>query len=625
MKENKTVETTFQVIEVANKNNSLGSTLHHDRVTVGAKDIFLGRGGNWRLKFKDLVKVEVNDDDACVLLETEQKLVSLIEADQETWLSFEQFLLKRWAKLQNKDTPNCTVHAMKRDPIRTRPVTNAQRSRKRNPEKVYGNKHTRHQNILLSHQRNQDLQWSDDERDDDLSVEPLNEQEEETPDMDESHGETAEQGDGQLDDKNDDEMTVLMEDDDETMTSPPLRANRPKKSRIQRKRFIEDDDSDNEIFGDSEMTTPAPNNRLVTPHTRVLVEEDDDHDDGQEELENQETPSEKAVLIDQKKIHAFFQPKPATKPPKVDTTSIKNVTSSPKRIKTNLVSATLSHTPLKRDNASWIEQTQSTTPSRSTTPARRPLTPVLSPVTSPPPDTPQRPRSASRYYGPFKRGHDGMEEIDDESDTEIPVSHKRSRVAQRRFPVGAHYSSHTADHALGGVSSSATPRKSPLFTAASAIATSVSPLQPKQPPRWKGLRNLGNTCYLNASLQLLYSVPDFITRLIGHGSSLIESITKVAASLEESSLSTAVSPHAVKVAVDAVTDRFTGYEQRDAHEFLSDLIDRVHDELEEVRQSQKGTADDTTDKENQKPVATDDFFRMNIRACLKCDSCGYER
>ena len=79
---------------------------------------------------------------------------------------------------------------------------------------------------------------------------------------------------------------------------------------------------------------------------------------------------------------------------------------------------------------------------------------------------------------------------------------------------------------------------------------------------------------------------------MGIGGDISKSLTAVAKVLQETA-SLAVSPREVKQAVDAVTDRFSGYEQRDAHEFLSDLIDRVHDELEET---EKGD-----EKENKEP------------------------
>ena len=82
----------------------------------------------------------------------------------------------------------------------------------------------------------------------------------------------------------------------------------------------------------------------------------------------------------------------------------------------------------------------------------------------------------------------------------------------------------------------------------------------------------------------------------------------------------AANPSIVKKAIDAVTDKFEGYQQRDAHEFLSDLVDRVHDELEE-EQKEKGI--ETTD--TTPPFPTDEYFRMNVQVCLTCDSCGYAR
>jgi ubiquitin C-terminal hydrolase len=79
-------------------------------------------------------------------------------------------------------------------------------------------------------------------------------------------------------------------------------------------------------------------------------------------------------------------------------------------------------------------------------------------------------------------------------------------------------------------------------------------------------------------------------------------------------------PSAIKKAIDAVTDKFQGYQQRDAHEFLSDLVDRVHDELEDELK-EKGV--ESTD--NLPPFPTDEYFRMNVQVCLTCDSCGYAR
>lgn len=113
------------------------------------------------------------------------------------------------------------------------------------------------------------------------------------------------------------------------------------------------------------------------------------------------------------------------------------------------------------------------------------------------------------------------------------------------------------------------------------------------------------------------------------------------------------------------------YEQRDSHEFLSDLVDFLHDELAAsstqpdaaaavaassgstiggrvwspkenenlnvaegklVGELENGTVGDqhcasTSIVQNDRSVLlpTDKYFQLNVRVCLECDSCGYSR
>ena len=149
-----------------------------------------------------------------------------------------------------------------------------------------------------------------------------------------------------------------------------------------------------------------------------------------------------------------------------------------------------------------------------------------------------------------------------------------------------------------------------------------------------GLRNLGNSCYLNAALQMLFSVESFILDLErfhiemrkasnpNHHCSmpLTENLLDLARRmmiLPPSSAdpmdftSSSADPTKLKKAVDKATDKFLGYQQRDAHEFAATFIDLLHEEMTAVS--------------NGGVVPTDTYFLMKIEVCLTCDTCGYSR
>ncbi len=143
-----------------------------------------------------------------------------------------------------------------------------------------------------------------------------------------------------------------------------------------------------------------------------------------------------------------------------------------------------------------------------------------------------------------------------------------------------------------------------------------------------GLKNRGNTCYLNSSLQMIFSVPSFVSSLQriyekynkkeGEASSmpLTEAFLKVASDVNiitPGGTAKPADPYNLKEAIDILTDKFTGYEQRDAHEFASALIDYIHDELIKATKNQKVL------------LPTDEYFRLDVKVCLTCDSCKYTR
>jgi len=78
-----------------------------------------------------------------------------------------------------------------------------------------------------------------------------------------------------------------------------------------------------------------------------------------------------------------------------------------------------------------------------------------------------------------------------------------------------------------------------------------------------------------------------------------------------------VCPSILKNQMDILTDEFAGYKQQDAHEFLAKLIDLLHDEL--------ANAKDTKGEKTELELPTDKYFRLDVDVCLTCNSCKYSR
>ncbi|XP_072310819.1 ubiquitin carboxyl-terminal hydrolase 2a isoform X2 [Eucyclogobius newberryi] len=163
-----------------------------------------------------------------------------------------------------------------------------------------------------------------------------------------------------------------------------------------------------------------------------------------------------------------------------------------------------------------------------------------------------------------------------------------------------------------------------------------------------GLKNLGNTCFMNSILQCLsntHSLRDYCLhnshrRDLNNNSrtntALMEEFAKLIQTMWSSTSSEAVSPSEFKTQIQRYAPRFVGYNQQDAQEFLRFLLDGLHNEVNRVTVRPRGTVEDFDhlpdeekgkkmwskylDREDSKVV---DLFVGQLKSSLTCSHCGF--
>uniref|UniRef100_A0A8V5GQA4 Ubiquitin carboxyl-terminal hydrolase 21 n=1 Tax=Melopsittacus undulatus TaxID=13146 RepID=A0A8V5GQA4_MELUD len=158
---------------------------------------------------------------------------------------------------------------------------------------------------------------------------------------------------------------------------------------------------------------------------------------------------------------------------------------------------------------------------------------------------------------------------------------------------------------------------------------------PLSPP-W--LRNLGNTCFMNAVLQCLSSTKplrDYCLRR-DFQQEQPRAFADVIAALWHPDAAEAVNPGRFKAVFQKYVPSFTGYSQQDAQEFLKFFMDRLHVEINRgvlgvppPSSHLSPHSDDERanvmwkrylEREDSKIV---DLFVGQLKSCLKCQACGY--
>ncbi|CAJ1959080.1 unnamed protein product [Cylindrotheca closterium] len=464
----------------------------------------------------------------------------------------------------------------------------------------------------------------------------------------------------------------------EEAPKPPSR-----KKKLKRKRVHQQDDSDDEMFG-AEMTTPNLQSRTVSPHTVARNHFDDDDDDDDDDDENdgaQPVISSKANKTVTPEITSFFpgrkkakkvDTQQASAPPSVKRNAPPSNFFAPKRSTVaspmppssedcqSTVAA--SQTPTIVDSQSTVVASQTPTimdsqstiiasPESSSSSSKRSLAKAAAAAQV---ESAKRKITFHKYGGNSSTKKEKSIEEEDPLVDSPPRSLNRTPPFRRKNMLGKRtygFSQKKLDKASMALETAnvnqspirhnltsallLSPGRKKRSTMNDSLATlspsrgrtpSRSPLASSPPPLpmpdFRGIKNIGNTCYMNASLQMLYSVPSFLEQLASGGKlpkhSVVSSIVELFQDLQQVKR-TSASARDIKMAVDDKTNKFRGYQQRDANEFLGDLLDTMHEELVD--------AETAAEKEvkNKGDYPTDNFFRLDVAVCLKCKSCGYTR
>lgn len=167
-----------------------------------------------------------------------------------------------------------------------------------------------------------------------------------------------------------------------------------------------------------------------------------------------------------------------------------------------------------------------------------------------------------------------------------------------------------------------------------------------------GIRNIGNTCYMNSVLQCLSHTRALTDAVLDDASSdgklirvyrdLLSRIWAAPDSGQHHHHQSAVDTTAFKSAFQRLSPRFAGYDQQDAQEFLRLLLEKLHVDVNRVRaKPPRSAADrdagaDETLKDNalaadfwHRYLATDnstvvDLFAGQLKSTLECSSCGHK-
>ncbi|MPC09231.1 Ubiquitin carboxyl-terminal hydrolase 2 [Portunus trituberculatus] len=165
-----------------------------------------------------------------------------------------------------------------------------------------------------------------------------------------------------------------------------------------------------------------------------------------------------------------------------------------------------------------------------------------------------------------------------------------------------------------------------------------------------GLRNIGNTCFMNSVTQCLSNTRCLLEYLVRDGYSsdintttstmkgdLVRAFANLLSDMwnEGGDSSRALNTGPFKSQIQRFAPAFSGYQQHDAQEFLRKLLEGLHEDVNRVTVKPKPITEDIDDDLHQKAMESwkrylryddskvVDMFVGQLKSCLQCSVCGH--
>lgn len=141
-----------------------------------------------------------------------------------------------------------------------------------------------------------------------------------------------------------------------------------------------------------------------------------------------------------------------------------------------------------------------------------------------------------------------------------------------------------------------------------------------------GLRNLGNTCFMNAVMQVICSLREFVADLSSFASDLPSGITcpileatlQVVRHMHNSSTSCGpLDTTTLRTRIARVCLKFGDGRQHDAHEFFVEFVEKLHAEMRRAVEASAPNAEDAQTRQ----LATGKHLHSQILKQLTCSKC----